>query len=304
MPASFLLSWGQGTSEVAALFSGDQEKGYPYRAGFMRRQRVGSVVGGQGRGGGCPVLAGVRLGEKSDASFAVTAWRDQLWLAWTGTDLHVKVASSADGSHVTGTRRLAVVSYERVARSSPAPGVSTATVPKAVALAPALAGSGARLWLGWTDSGKGVNLLDLAHPGFPGAGAFGERSAQPPSLTPAGLGRLAVAWTGTDRHVNLLVVAEDPSGAALPSAGAKGRLDFAKSNHAPAVCGHFGRLALAWTGTDRRINLLTVAESGLGAPVRLEEASSSNAPAIASHQGRLILAWTGTDRRLNLAAVL
>jgi len=29
----------------------------------------------------------------------------------------------------------------------------------------------------------------------------------------------------------------------------------AKSDYAPAVCSHHGSLILAWTGTDRRLNI-------------------------------------------------
>ncbi len=247
------------------------------------------------------MLASMRLGEKSDAPCALTAWRDQLYLAWTGTDLHLNVASSADGRAITGKQRLAEVSYKRVTESSS--GTNQSSTTKTVALAPALAGSGARIWLAWTGSDGALNMLGAEYPGYPRPVTFKERTAVSPSLTTTGPGGLAVAWTGTDRHVNLLTVAEDLPGAPLRAGGAKTRFDEAKSDNAPAVCRHQGRLVIAWTGSDRRINLLTVAGYQPSAPVRLEEARSYGAPALCSHQGRLILAWTGSDRRINLASV-
>ena len=252
------------------------------------------------------MLASVRLGEKSAATTrrrhacacAVTTWRDQLYLAWTGTDMHINVASSVDGREIMGKQRLAEVSYKSFTES-----LSVASTTVTVGLAPALAGSGARLCLAWTGNDGALNVLGAEHPDYPRPVTFKERTAEPPSLTTTEPGDLAVAWTGTDRHVNLLTVAEDPSGAPLRMRGAKSRFDEAKSDNAPAVCRHEGRLVIAWTGSDRRINLLTVAEYGPGAPVRLEEARSSSAPALCSHQGRLILAWTGSDRRINLLTV-
>jgi hypothetical protein len=58
---------------------------------------------------------------------------------------------------------------------------------------------------------------------------------------------------------------------------------------------------VAWTGSDRRVNLMTVTENRVTAHVRLDEARSVVAPAICSHRGRLVLAWTGTDARVNVA---
>jgi hypothetical protein len=247
------------------------------------------------------MLASVRLGEKSAAACAATTWRDQLYLAWTGTDMHINVASSVDGLGIMGKQRLAQVSYKRVTKSSSGPNESSTT--ETVALAPALAGSGSRLWLAWTGSDGALNVLGAEHPDYPRPVTFKERTAESPSLMTTEPGNLTVAWTGTDRHVNLLTVAEDPPGPSLPMGGVKSRFDEAKSDNAPAVCRHQGRSVIAWTGTDRRINLLTAAEYGPGAPVRLEEARSYGAPALCSHQGRLILAWTGSDRRINLAFV-
>jgi WD40 repeat protein len=62
-------------------------------------------------------------------------------------------------------------------------------------------------------------------------------------------------------------------------------------------------LTLAWIGTDRRVNLLTLVQDWSGQKVRLEEAKSDAAPAVCTHRGGLVVAWTGTDRRVNLATL-
>jgi hypothetical protein len=74
-----------------------------------------------------------------------------------------------------------------------------------------------------------------------------------------------------------------------------------RSYSSPAVSasGH-GAPVLAWTGTDRSVNLLTVTGNRSNPPIRLEEARSWLAPAVCSHRGNLAVAWTGTDMHLNL----
>jgi hypothetical protein len=223
----------------------------------------------------------------------VTTWRDRLYLAWTGTDYRINLASSADGRVITGKRRLdhgGAVAFH--------PG-------KVAPFPPALAGSGARLWLAWRNGISSLKVCDAEHPHHPGPVTFEARIAGSLSLTATGTGGLTAAWTGADRHRRLyylLTMTEDPSGGSLRM-GASTRLDVAGSRSTPALCSHQGLLILAWTGTDGRINLLTMAADGPGPPVRLEETRSSGAPALCSHQGLLILAWTGTDLHINLASV-
>ena len=82
-------------------------------------------------------LTGVRLEEKSSAACAVTSWRDQVYVAWTGTDLHLNLASSPDGGVLGGKRRLAYRTYQQ--RWS---GSGSDSSIQLVILAPSLAGSG------------------------------------------------------------------------------------------------------------------------------------------------------------------
>jgi hypothetical protein len=239
------------------------------------------------------MLDGVRLDETSPATVAVavTSWHDQLYLAWTGSDMHVNLASSADGRAITGKQRTAH-------RSCMTFGTQI-TGARTYPLAPALAVSGERLYLAWL-SDEVFNLLAAEHAADAAPVTFEEPSANSPSLTTVGNDNLMLAWSGRGGHVNLLTLAADSSGMPVPLEGSETRFEKAKSSHAPALCSHQGSLVLAWTGGDRHINILTGAEDPYGAPTQLKQAKSSHAPALCSHQGSLVLAWTGTDHHINI----
>ena len=124
--------------------------------------------------------------------------------------------------------------------------------------------------------------------------------------------RIQLAWVGTDRRLNLASSADGQEFAdtqRLPHRTYS--YDRSSSDDtfsdivvtSPAIVGAAERLHLAWSGTDRRINLLTLAEQRSGAHVRLEQARTQLAPAVCSHRGSLVLAWTGSDRRVNLLTV-
>jgi hypothetical protein len=234
------------------------------------------------------MLASVRLEEKSLVSCAVSSWRDQLYLAWTGTDNHLNLASSADGRTITGKQRLAETSLYAIYIGW------VATAP----LSPALAVSGGRLWLAWQNGGS-LYVRDAEQHGRPHRVASGA-AAGSPSLTATGPDGLAVTYrTGTlRRRAHLLTMAEDTPGGP-PRTVDKTPPDVAVSG-APAVCEHEGRLILAWRGTDRHIYLLTMTADRPGAPTRLEETHSYSAPALCSHQDRLALAWTGSKSHIYL----
>lgn len=255
------------------------------------------------------MLPGVRMAEKSAAACAVTSWREQLFVGWTGTDLSLNVVTSPRWGEFTGKQRLPERSYKRVTRStssttatSTGTSHTSSTTTENVALRPALAGYGDCLYIAWTGTDGALNVA-VAEPGpYPGPTTFRERSLFSPSLMAAPAGGLMLAWTGTDSHVNLVMAADVQPGAPVQLTQAKNRLEVARSGQAPAVCGHGEAVALAWTGTDRHVNVLVNAAAPARPPLRLEQARSSAAPALCSHQGTLALAWTGTDRHINLLA--
>lgn len=236
----------------------------------------------------------MRLDEKSSAGFAVISWHDQLHLAWTGSDLRINLASAPDGGEITAKQRLDQRSYKQETTST---GDTSST--RRVALAPALAASGDRLYLAWTGSDAALNLL-AAEPAAPAPLTLRERSRHSPSLAPSGDGSLVLAWTGTDRRVNVLALDQGPYPAPGAPGAAKTTLEQARSADPPAVCRHRGSLILAWTGTDHCVNIAADATAPAVPPVRLDKARTMNAPALCSHQGGLVLAWTGTDHRVNI----
>ena len=68
------------------------------------------------------------------------------------------------------------------------------------------------------------------------------------------------------------------------------------------MCAYGDGLVIAFTGTNRRLNLLGVGPGGPGTSVRLD-ANSSFGPAVCDDEGELTLGWTGTDGRINVTRV-
>jgi hypothetical protein len=234
------------------------------------------------------MLTSVRLDEKSPSSGALASWRGRLHVLWADPRTKLQLTSSPDGRIFDDPHRFphSVFSYDNSS--------SDDSFSDLIVTAPALAAAPDALHLAWT-SGDFVPHLFVAgsQDGFAPA-KLAERSHSSPAISVSDRGAPVLAWTGTDRHVNVLTLSER-----RPPI----RLKQAKSSFAPALCGHRGSMVLAWTGTDRRVNLLTLSETRLGSHLRLEEARTVCAPAVCSHQGTLVLAWTGTDRRVNLVKV-
>jgi hypothetical protein len=238
----------------------------------------------------------------------VASWLDQLYFAWTGTDTYLNVMSSPSWGEYAGKVRLPQRSYKRVSKSQSRTDASGSTTSSSttetVALPPSIAAAGELFYLGWTGSDGALNVSAADPTGYSADTRLGERTTHAPSLTLAGGGGLTLSWTGTDNHVNVAGVVRGAPGIAPRLTPQKDRLEAARSGHAPAICHHDGALALAWTGSDRRVNILAGADAPDPArpPVRLDQARSYWAPAICSHDGALALAWTGSDRRVNVLA--
>jgi hypothetical protein len=76
------------------------------------------------------------------------------------------------------------------------------------------------------------------------------------------------------------------------------------SEFCPSILFHNGLYFIAWTGTDKRLNLLTreITNSQTVDKFTFPEKSKSS-PCLAANQDRLYLAWTGEDDHLNVAQV-
>lgn len=127
-------------------------------------------------------------------------------------------------------------------------------------------------------------------------------------------GRIHLAWTGTDMHVNTIsspdgrrfddkqTLRHRSSKTVTRETGTTGRGGATTTTEseplAPALAATPDGFHLAWTGTDRRLN---VAGPGLGGADHLVLPERSwLAPALGAWGHDLMLAWTGTDRHLNL----
>jgi hypothetical protein len=229
------------------------------------------------------------------------------------------------------------------------------------ATAPALAVDGDRLHLAWTGTDTRLNTLSSTDgEEFDGKRTWPARSSKQVTESSSGPGGtttsttrtvplspalavygedLHIAWTGTDRRVNVWdlaraadgeqghrVLAEtSPQGPALAAheglvlswTGTDRRLNLVTasrgqwgsawtlgetSDYGPAIGAAGGELAMAWTGTDTHLNLLWTRDGAWGTPVRLAE-KSFDAPALGTVGDGLVLAWTGTNRRLNVLTV-
>jgi len=210
------------------------------------------------------MLDAVRAGEKSSA-VAMTNWHERLYLAWTGTDTHLRLAWSPDARNIVDTRRLDQQSYT-------VGGGQYATSREPVG--PALAGSAEHLYLAWTDTDHGINILADPENSRGAPVRLEEASSHNPPALCSHQGTLVLAWTSRDAptwrgsggHINILADPESPHGAPV-------RLEEARSYLPPALCSHQGSLVLAWSGTDRHLNLARL--QSFGALLRAHAASTS-----------------------------
>ncbi|MER6957421.1 hypothetical protein [Streptomyces sp. NPDC000618] len=144
--------------------------------------------------------------------------------------------------------------------------------------------------------------------GIEQAWVLAETSDTSPAIVSNG-GRLYLAWKGSGNDSLNIAFCDDwwPADVAsrqfpLPPTW-KGKTTLnEKSEYAPALASHDGRLYLAWVGLDEHLNVARVTLIGntagaftmaLENKVTLGETSEA-APALASHGGRLFLAWKGS----------
>jgi hypothetical protein len=211
--------------------------------------------------------------------------KDQLFLAWEGTDEHLFVASSTDGNLFTNKHQLAEASLKSTR--------------------PAIAFGKGLVFLAWIDHEDHVNILSSPDGVYwSNKRTISETSHRkcPPALVYA-QDRLYLAWTGRDRkgHLNItsFTVADDGELAEF----AKVTMDEESTEDAgPALTTDGNLLYLVWQGTDDHLN---VVESKNGKDFQnkrtLKEKSPHTAtPGIAFGDGFFYFAWIGHDDHLNL----
>src|SRR5438270_7174757 len=140
--------------------------------------------------------------EKSSAAPAAACRDEILYLAWTGTDLHLNSIRSGDLRQFEDKRCYGHTSYTTETTTTSSSDGRSRTESRTVALPPAVAAVGRGLHLAWTGSDGHVNVMNAdAQP--PAHTRLSETSTAAPAL--AGLGNeLVLAWTGTDRHLNVM----------------------------------------------------------------------------------------------------
>ncbi len=124
-------------------------------------------------------------------------------------------------------------------------------------------------------------------------------------------GKLFIAWTGTDKHINVAVVTTAADGD--PTGIVRGDPLGYTSDYGPALAFHNGALVLAHAGTpDGNIFLDFMsaakphwgADARIGFPGALNTGEISKKPQMLTEfNNRLYLSWTGTDGAANLATV-
>jgi len=164
---------------------------------------------------------------------------------------------------------------------------------------PALAEQGKLLYIAWTGTDGRLNIMYTDNGrDFSGKVTLLEFSNVAPALAVGG--RLYIAWTGTDGRLNIMSSdngIDFTNKATLREASvAAPALITAALRGLPLP----GRLYLAWTGTDGRLNVMS-SDNGRDFTNKVTLGETSNvAPALVDYEGRLYLAWTGTDGRLNV----
>jgi hypothetical protein len=164
------------------------------------------------------------------------------------------------------------------------------------------------LVLGWSGGEGHLNIV-LSGDGV----VWGEKVTIPNETTPNGLalafngseppdGRSFISWTGTDGDHSLNVMSTvDPT---LRSWSNKHPVPGARSHHGPALLFANGRLFIAWTGSDDRLNVMSSGDLGASwQNIRTLTETSPDGPALAFWNGNLILMWFGTVSPQNLSYI-
>ena len=71
----------------------------------------------------------------------------------------------------------------------------------------------------------------------------------------------------------------------------------------PALASHGGRVWVAWTGSDRRLNVMSSPDGAYFDQKLVLDERSLAPPALVVHNGRLLIAWTGGGNRINVATL-
>jgi hypothetical protein len=225
---------------------------------------------------------------------ALAVFNGRAYMAWTGTDGQLNVVSTADGVHI-----------EKV------------TLADTSRTGPALAAFNGRLYLGWTGLDGRLNVESSAD-----GMTLGNKVTLPetsyivsgkqvvelsPALASFG-GRLYIAWTGTNMHLNVESSADGMRFGNKVTLGETSDAAPALAVEMPAVQGQPTRLVLGWTGVgNAEINTMTSTDGRtFGGKVTSKQTGFGGLALLSPSAGTLDIAWDGFQtppRHLNLMQV-
>jgi hypothetical protein len=191
----------------------------------------------------------------------------KLYLAWTGTDGRINLASSSNGRAFAG------------AGTATDAGAGRITLPDTSTAGPAVAADEGMVYLAWVGAAGHLVVGRSSAAGFAPMGelvggkpqvGIAETSAASVGLA-VGAGRLFVAWRGGDQRINVMSAA---TGAAAFDDASKLTLSETTLGP-PALAVVEGKLFLSWTGPDRRLNLAELTGGTLAGKRTLDDASTT-----------------------------
>jgi hypothetical protein len=219
---------------------------------------------------------------------AATVFDSRLYLAWTDTNGHLNVISSADGVHFTSKVTLADTSNT----------------------GPTLAAFDGRLYLGWTGTNGHLNVESSANgTTFSNKVILSDTSDLSPALATFD-GRLYLAWTGTNSQLNVESSANGTTFSNKVSLEDSSVAAPALTVEQPAVKGEPTRLILGWTSTLSQNPQINFMASTNGETFADKVTFNTNAfgglALVSPSAGTLDIAWDGFQpppRHLNLMQV-
>jgi hypothetical protein len=219
-------------------------------------------------------------------------------LAWTGTDHHLYVEYSYDGLAFDAVTK-STLGGTTLAGNGPALSPYGVNSGKTNGLAIAWTGTDNQLNVAYTTVNTfGGDLKLRFSPAYP----LGQTSPYGPALAEDALGGLEIGWTGMDHQHRLNIGYLQSDAAVAEGAGISGgAITFGPSytsDSAPSLAYVGDTLYYSWTGTDNRIHIGDLRDSGfttLPAGYTSPYGPSLAAGSVTHNRARdrLWLAWTG-----------
>ncbi len=203
----------------------------------------------------------------------LAVFKNQSYIAWTGSNGHLNIAKSSTGDTFTSPTMLSGNSAQR----------------------PALTVFNNQLYVAWIGNDK-LFYVTRSNDGstFTTPSKFGFTSIAGPALTVFN-NQLYMAWTGNDKR---LAITRSSDGSTFATPGV---LPGVSSARAPALTVFNNQLYIAWTGSDKHFYVTRSNDGGTFiTPDILPGASTDKVPELAAFNNQLYMAWTDTDNLIHI----